>query len=200
MKKGDKTKQFIISESKKLFSERGYATVTMKDICEICDLSRGGLYRYFGSTKEIFLEILNEDKEDKSGTLLEYISKGESAMQILAWFFQDRKETLMLGNYKGFSFAIHEFSKQETEQKEYLKERLNQAEFGLATLLEYGQKQGEFREFDIETMSLSLLLFLDSLETNAYILDFTDQEVEAQLKFLLGMVKLKNTSGQFSPK
>jgi len=189
LKKGDKTKQFIISESKKLFSGRGYTTVTMKDICEICDLSRGGLYRYFGSTKEIFLEILNEDKEDKGEILLEYTGKGESAMQILEWFFQDRKDTLMLGNYKGFSFAVHEFAKQEAEQKEYLKERLNQAKSGLITLLEYGQKKGEFRQFDTESMALSLLLFLDSLETNAYILDFTEQGVENQLNFLLSMVK-----------
>jgi len=189
LKKGDKTKQFIISESKKLFSRRGYTTVTMKDICEICDLSRGGLYRYFGSTKEIFLEILNEDKEDKGEILLEYIGKGESAMQILEWFFQDRKDTLMLGNYKGFSFAVHEFAKQEAEQKEYLKERLNQAKSGLITLLEYGQKKGEFRQFDTESMALSLLLFLDSLETNAYILDLTEQGVENQLNFLLSMVK-----------
>lgn len=189
LKKGDKTKQFIISKSKKLFSRRGYTTVTMKDICEICDLSRGGLYRYFGSTKEIFLEILNEDKEDKGEILLEYIGKGESAMQILEWFFQDRKDTLMLGNYKGFSFAVHEFAKQEAEQKEYLKERLNQAKSGLITLLEYGQKKGEFRQFDTESMALSLLLFLDSLETNAYILDFTEQGVENQLNFLLSMVK-----------
>ena len=189
LKKGDKTKQFIISKSKKLFSGRGYTTVTMKDICEICDLSRGGLYRYFGSTKEIFLEILNEDKEDKGEILLEYIGKGESAMQILEWFFQDRKDTLMLGNYKGFSFAVHEFAKQEAEQKEYLKERLNQAKSGLITLLEYGQKKGQFRQFDTESMALSLLLFLDSLETNAYILDFTEQGVENQLNFLLSMVK-----------
>jgi len=189
LKKGDKTKQFIISKSKKLFSRRGYTTVTMKDICEICDLSRGGLYRYFGSTKEIFLEILNEDKEDKGKILLEYIGKGESAMQILEWFFQDRKDTLMLGNYKGFSFAVHEFAKQEAEQKEYLKERLNQAKSGLITLLEYGQKKGQFRQFDTESMALSLLLFLDSLETNAYILDFTEQGVENQLNFLLSMVK-----------
>ena len=189
LKKGDKTKQFIISKSKKLFSRRGYTTVTMKDICEICDLSRGGLYRYFGSTKEIFLEILNEDKEDKGEILLEYTGKGESAMQILEWFFQDRKDTLMLGNYKGFSFAVHEFAKQEAEQKEYLKERLNQAKSGLITLLEYGQKKGEFRQFDTESMALSLLLFLDSLETNAYILDLTEQGVENQLNFLLSMVK-----------
>ena len=187
--KGDKTKQFIISESKKLFSKQGYATVTMKDVCEICDLSRGGLYRHFGSTKEIFLEILNEDKEDKHELLLKCMNEGISALQIMKWFFEDRKKTLILGDYNGFSFAVQEFTKQEIEQREYLKERLDQAKQGLILLFEYGQKQGEFKTFDNESMALTLLLFLDSLEINTFILGFTEQEVDSQLDFLLGVVK-----------
>jgi len=189
MKKGDETKIKILEKSKSLFAAQGYSVVTMKDICELCNLSRGGLYRYFSSTKEIFLELLNKDKNDKGGLLLEYMREGKSALQILEWFFKDRKESLILGNYKGFSFAVHEFAKQETEQKEYLKERLHQAKQGLISLLEYGQKQGEFREFDTQSMSLSLLLFLDSLETNAYILDFTEKEIENQLNSILDMIK-----------
>lgn len=96
--KGDKTKQFIISKSKELFSKQGYATVTMKDVCETCDLSRGGLYRHFGSTKEIFLEMLNEDKEDKGELLLKCIKDDLSAMQILNWFFEDRS----LANWQNY--------------------------------------------------------------------------------------------------
>ena len=187
--KGNKTKQFIISESKKLFSKQGYATVTMKDVCEICDLSRGGLYRHFGSTKEIFIETLKEDKEDKGELLLKCMNEGISALQILIWFFEDRKETLILGDYNGFSFAVQEFTKQEIEQREYLKERLDQAKQGLILLFEYGQKQGEFKIFDNESMALTLLLFLDSLETNAYILGFTEEQVDKQLDFLLEAVK-----------
>lgn len=187
--KGDKTKQFIILKSKELFSKQGYATVTMKDVCETCDLSRGGLYRHFGSTKEIFLEMLNEDKEDKGELLLKCMRDGLSAIQILNWFFEDRKNTLIFGDFRGFSFAVQEFSKQEIDQRKYLKERLDQAKQGLVLLLEYGQKQGEFKMFDNETMAMSILLFLDSLEINAYILGFTKKQVDKQLEFLLTAVK-----------
>ena len=45
-------------------------------------------------------------------------------------------------------------------------------------MFEYGQKQGEFKEFDNESMALTLLLFLDSLEVNAYILGFTEEQIE----------------------
>lgn len=43
--------------------------------------------------------------------------------------------------------------------------------------------------FDNETMALSILLFLDSLEMNAYILGFTEEQVDKQLDFLLAAVK-----------
>ena len=43
--KGDKTKELICSEAYKLFAEKGFKEVTMKDICEKTGLSRGGLYR-----------------------------------------------------------------------------------------------------------------------------------------------------------
>lgn len=189
LKKGNKTKQFIIAESKKLFAQQGYATVTMQDVCATCNLSRGGLYRYFGSTKEIFLEILNEDEEDKGELLLQYMNENISALQILKWFFEDRKETLMLGDYQGFSLAVHEFTKQEIEQRKHLKERLGQAQQSLRLLFEYGQRQGEFKIFDNESMALTVLLFLDSLEINAAILGFTDEDIDRQLDLLLDAIK-----------
>jgi AcrR family transcriptional regulator len=56
--KGDRTKDYIVKTAAELFSQKGYTAVTMKDLCEACDLSRGGLYRHFGSTKDIFIEVL----------------------------------------------------------------------------------------------------------------------------------------------
>ena len=41
-----------------LFVKKGFLRVTMKDIVEACDISRGGLYLYFESTGQIFLEVI----------------------------------------------------------------------------------------------------------------------------------------------
>ena len=49
--KGDKTKQFIKQQAKVLFADKGFKNVTMKDICEVTELSRGGLYRHYNSTE-----------------------------------------------------------------------------------------------------------------------------------------------------
>ena len=43
-------KQYILETARKVFAEKGYKNVTMKDIVEACEISRGGLYLYFDST------------------------------------------------------------------------------------------------------------------------------------------------------
>lgn len=49
--KSTQKRQFILETAKKIFMEKGYKSVTMKDVVEACGISRGGLYLYFGSTK-----------------------------------------------------------------------------------------------------------------------------------------------------
>ena len=58
---GDKSQQkksYIVETARGVFATKGYKEVTMKDIVEACDISRGGLYLYFSSTKELFEEVL----------------------------------------------------------------------------------------------------------------------------------------------
>ena len=43
-------KRYIVETARKVFVEKGFKKVTMKDIVEACDISRGGLYLYFENT------------------------------------------------------------------------------------------------------------------------------------------------------
>ena len=56
-KRGKATKGMIKEKACLMFAEKGFKEVTMKDICEITGLSRGGLYCHYSSTSEIFKEI-----------------------------------------------------------------------------------------------------------------------------------------------
>ena len=59
-RRGTETRRLILKKSYPLFAEKGFKEVTMKDICECTGLSRGGLYRHYDSTSQIFAEILEE--------------------------------------------------------------------------------------------------------------------------------------------
>lgn len=55
-------RNYIIEKAREVFSQKGYLTVTMKDIVEACEISRGGLYLYFDSIKALFLAVLEKRK------------------------------------------------------------------------------------------------------------------------------------------
>ena len=77
-RKGTKTKEIIRFQAYQLFAEKGFKAVTMTDICEKTGLSRGGLYRYYSGTGQIFSEILSEEY-----VIADRIEKKEKATAIL---------------------------------------------------------------------------------------------------------------------
>ena len=76
--KSERTKERILKEAWSLFAQKGFQAVTMTDICEKTGLSRGGVYRYFTGTDQIFGEILSQEYP-----LDDRIDRQESAAVIL---------------------------------------------------------------------------------------------------------------------
>ena len=50
--KSEQKREHILQCAKQVFAKKGFRTVTMKDIVEVCEISRGGLYLYFGNTED----------------------------------------------------------------------------------------------------------------------------------------------------
>ena len=85
-------KKHILDTARKVFQEKGYKQVTMKDIVDACEISRGGLYLYFSSTAEIFEEILHQEEEESFG---EGIPEDATAADVLALFLKEQKRELL---------------------------------------------------------------------------------------------------------
>ena len=71
--------------------EKGFKKVTMKDIVEACEISRGGLYLYFNSTNEIFMEVLKLETEEADDVFSDRITEDETAADILLLFLKEQK-------------------------------------------------------------------------------------------------------------
>lgn len=56
--KGEKTRESILDASYNLFAKKGFKQVTMKDVCEATNMSRGGLYSHFSGTDQLFEALL----------------------------------------------------------------------------------------------------------------------------------------------
>ena len=80
-------KKYILETARKVFVEKGFKKVTMKDIVEACEISRGGLYLYFDNTSQIFLEVLKMESQETDDVFSDNITEDATAADILVLFF-----------------------------------------------------------------------------------------------------------------
>ena len=151
--KGEKTKQYICKEAYQLFAERGYKSVTMKDICEKTGLSRGGLYRHYASTEQIFSEIVDGFIQMQCNEFSEKIAQHIPAVKILDDVLL-RYSNEMLDNKNSLSLAIYEFySNSEISKTENSVIKQYEASKSMwIELINYGMRNKEFKKVDAEAV------------------------------------------------
>lgn len=87
MKKGEKTKDLIISESLKLFSQNGFVGSSVRDISSAVGLRESAIYNHFNSKKAILTEIVEKIGRSAAGLnllddeLIDMLSKPLKFMQ-----------------------------------------------------------------------------------------------------------------------
>lgn len=157
-KKGDLTKQHIKEQAIKLFAQRGFKDVTMKDICEVTELSRGGLYLHYSSTRQIFSEIIDDLMNAQGDEFSEKIEQGLSAKKILLQVLE-RYKNEMLDTEGSLSVAIYEFFSADTsKQDNALFQQYQKSYLMWKQLLEYGINRKEFNAIDIDAI-FDLIVF-----------------------------------------
>lgn len=158
-KKGDETRRFILEKALSLFAKKGFKNVTMKDICIETGLSRGGLYRHYESTHQIFSEIIDILMNTQDNELSKKIENEVPAPIILNEILERYKKEMLDGS-GSLSTAILEFYSENQSNnndnmlfKQYLysKDMWNNFIF-------YGVKRGEFKNVNSEEI-IDLIIF-----------------------------------------
>ena len=153
--KGIKTKEKIRRQAYLLFAEKGFKAVTMTDICEKTGLSRGGLYRYYSGTEQIFSEILSEEY-----VIADRIERKENAKIILEDMLEAVKSEIMERELS-LSLAIYEYANLGNE--DFFTRVHDRAKKRWISLLDYGIETKEFRAVDVEQVSDLILYYYLSL-------------------------------------
>ena len=158
-KKGEDTKKFIREKAACLFAQKGYKNVTMKDICAITGLSRGGLYRHYDSTQQIFSEIVDMLMNAQDNELSEKMAAGLPARQILEEILE-RYRMEMLDSSASLSVAIYEFfSENFSDGQDNLLLRQYQYSVDMwSEFLAYGIKRGEFKQVECKEI-IDIIIF-----------------------------------------
>ncbi len=145
--KADRTREQILDKAQSLFAEKGFKQVTMKDVCQITGMSRGGLYSHFSSTAEIFEALLEKMTSNDAMDFRGMINEGVSAHSILQGALEQIKEE-MLSPEDSLSLAMYEYG--ETVDSKVMAKLNEDANKKWADLIRYGIRRGEFKDVDVE--------------------------------------------------
>ncbi|MDO4490853.1 MAG: TetR/AcrR family transcriptional regulator [Lachnospiraceae bacterium] len=147
MNKKERTRAAILDATYGLFARDGFNKITMKDICDVTGMSRGGLYSHFGSTKEVFEAILDRINQKDEMNFQDGMEAGMSAVTIL-----DHALTLLREEMEhaedSLSLAMYEYACSCPGDR---MDQLNKmGEKKWRDLIEYGMKRGEFNPVNVD--------------------------------------------------
>ena len=179
-------RKYILETARRVFMEKGYKRVTMKDIVEACEISRGGLYLYFNSTAEIFLEVLKLESEEADDVFSDSITEDATAADILTLFLKEQKKEL-LRKKDTLTQATYEFYFENNLPKKdnILKKQFDSAVKIIQKLIENGVDNGEFCCEDCEGTARNIMFVLEGLKINAQTIGITAEVVDREFQYIL---------------
>lgn len=188
---GDKSvqkKRYIVETARKVFMEKGFKTVTMKDIVEACDISRGGLYLYFENTSQIFMEVLKLESEETDDVFAGKIAEDATAVDILLLFLKEQKKEI-LRKKDTLTQAIYEFyfanSSTMPKKDNVLKVQFDSAVKVIEKLIETGVENGEFICEDCNGTARNIMYVLEGMKISAQTTGISSDAVDRELMFIL---------------
>ncbi|MBO5564901.1 MAG: TetR/AcrR family transcriptional regulator [Lachnospiraceae bacterium] len=185
-KKSERKKQFIRETARKVFIEKGYKNVTMKDVVEACEISRGGLYLYYGSTTELFLDVLQMEAQDTDDAFSEAVVNNASPADILALFLQEQKKEL-LRKEDTLAVATYEFAfdREKPDKENYLLRQFQEAVLIIEHLITEGVRVGEFVCDDPHAAARNIMYVIEGLKISAHTMGVTEQTVDEEMRYLM---------------
>ena len=179
-------RQHILNSARKVFVEKGFKNVTMKDIVEACEISRGGLYLYFDNTEQILLEILQMEAEEADDLFTGHISEEDTAADILTLFLKEQKKEL-LQKKDNLTVAVYEYSfaHQSTDKNNMMRRQFDAGVKVIEKLIEAGIASGEFYCENPKGAASNIMYVLEGMKINAQTFGITEKMVDEQLLYIM---------------
>lgn len=181
--KGESAKKRILEAAHSLFSRKGYCGVTMKDVTEAAGFSRGGLYRHFASTEELFLELIRLEQADAIRALENALAAKLPPDQILRGFLTSRMHQVCRPE-QSFSNAVSEFAANSERGKLALQERAAGSVQILTRLIISGNEAGCFACSQPESTASLMLWLMEGMSRHAALIPVSDEQICQQIDLL----------------
>ena len=84
----DKKREIILASALTVMTKKGYYNSTMDDIVQESNMSKGAIYHYFSSKKEVYLGVIDYWERKYTDIMADEINKQKTAMRSLKTLFK----------------------------------------------------------------------------------------------------------------
>ncbi len=179
-------RKYIVETARGVFVQKGYKDVTMKDIVDACGISRGGLYLYFSSTEELFMDVLKMEAEEADDVFAGKVREDASPSDILALFLKEQKREMLLKK-NSLTKAVYEyyFEKEVPKKENPLKQQFDAAVKIIEKLIEAGIEVGEFYCEDAKGAARNIMYVLEGLKIASQTRGITEEMVDREVLYIM---------------
>ena len=188
-KKSDAKRNLILLRARQVFTRKGFAGVTMKDIIDECGISRGGLYLYFQSVDEIFMQVIDTHNRSKLSETKQYISEDKSFEQLIDEYLNKQKRRLLnLGNSLLIALYEYRFANRDDYHKEFFRNQFINTKNVMLDILNYGVEKGAISHPDTGSLASGVVLHIEGISMLAVAAGISHEFIEKQIEFIKGMI------------
>lgn len=148
----ERHKQEIIESALYLFGKKGYKDTTIEEIAEHAQFSKGAIYFYFSSKKQLFDEILKSLFDKVQSFADEARAHKGDAKEKLRTYALKLVHFFLIENRYSFLVMMQAIMQMEAEEKEttknYVMERLHQISKTLTDIIKADIKTGKLKNIN----------------------------------------------------
>lgn len=152
----------IITVAAKLFKEKGYSAVTMRDIAYAMDIKAASLYNHIKSKQEILVLIIIRIAEEFTRTMNEVVHSDENAINKIERIIHLHIDITLL-DANALACLNNDWMHLANEQLTYFIKMREDYEDNFRTIIKKGIADGEIKNLNLEVIIFSILSTLRTL-------------------------------------
>lgn len=161
MKPNDR-KTEIINVAAKLFKEKGYSAVTMRDIAQAMDIKAASLYNHIKSKQEILVLIIIEIAEEFTNTMNQVVNSSETTIRKIEKIIQLHID-ITLRDANALACLNNDWMHLADAELTYFIKMREDYEENFRTIVQKGIADGEIKNLNLEVIIFSTLSTLRTL-------------------------------------
>ena len=151
------TKQEIMLRAEQLFAQRGYESVSMREIAEACDITKANIYYYFKDKKALYLQVLESDMLEMIEALRSAAQREGTARDRIARIAETFVR-LLHSKPALIRMGMRPFGENEPDTLGLIHRHRQELLLPVERVLEEGMRSGELRLLNVPVTALSFVI------------------------------------------